>query len=143
MSCNFEKELLQEYLDKTIDPITSIVLEEHLKYCNECKKELTELKLLYWELEKEIVQIEIPEVLNQLRAEFIEQLTDEPAKNSVLRYQRIAFKKSKQFLDFMPGYTKTSKLINKGLEKAPSLVSKGIGNLVRRTIGLKPVRDRV
>lgn len=51
MSCKFDKTLLQDYLENTIEPLEKIFLEEHLKCCRECKKELNELKLLFFDLE--------------------------------------------------------------------------------------------
>lgn len=40
MSCKLNKEFLYSYADNTIDPLEKILLEEHLKYCEECSKAL-------------------------------------------------------------------------------------------------------
>lgn len=40
MDCRFDKDIIQRYVDNTIDPLEYIFLKEHLKYCGECEKEL-------------------------------------------------------------------------------------------------------
>ena len=44
MECAKIKELLSEYIDNVIDAKTKAVVEEHLKSCSGCSKELTSLK---------------------------------------------------------------------------------------------------
>ncbi len=50
MNCKLDRVLLQDLLEDIIDPVEKLVVEEHLKICKECRKELTELKLLFWDL---------------------------------------------------------------------------------------------
>lgn len=40
MSCKFDKNLIQNYIDNTIDPLELIVLKEHIAVCQDCKFEL-------------------------------------------------------------------------------------------------------
>lgn len=40
MSCKFDKDLIQNYVDNTIDPLELIVLKEHIAVCQDCKFEL-------------------------------------------------------------------------------------------------------
>lgn len=42
--CRFDREILQKYIDNTIEPLEFIFLKEHLKVCAECKDELDFLK---------------------------------------------------------------------------------------------------
>lgn len=44
MSCKLDKKFLYAYADNTIDPLEKILVDEHLKYCDECTKAL---KLIY------------------------------------------------------------------------------------------------
>ena len=37
MSCKFDKDLIQNYVDNTIDPLELIVLKEHIAVCQDCK----------------------------------------------------------------------------------------------------------
>lgn len=46
MSCNMDKKLLYSYEDGTIEPLEKIFVEEHLKYCSECNKELKIIKAI-------------------------------------------------------------------------------------------------
>jgi len=66
MSCTYYEELLHEYLENTIDPLEKIVLQEHLKICPNCRRELTELKLLYWELNN-LPDIDLPKEMSVLK----------------------------------------------------------------------------
>ncbi|WP_160686409.1 zf-HC2 domain-containing protein [Clostridium sp. C2-6-12] len=72
MSCKLDKQLLYSLADNTIEPLERIFVEEHLKYCDECKKELQQIKELEAELSEVSFEIPIPEklsVLSQLLAE--------------------------------------------------------------------------
>lgn len=40
MSCKFDKDLIQNYVDNTIEPLELIVLKEHIAVCQDCKFEL-------------------------------------------------------------------------------------------------------
>lgn len=46
MNCKFDENLLYSYVDGTIDALEKIFLEEHIKYCEKCNKELNTIKLI-------------------------------------------------------------------------------------------------
>lgn len=46
MICKLNKNLLYTYSDKSIDPLEKIFIEEHLKYCEECNKELKIINII-------------------------------------------------------------------------------------------------
>lgn len=46
MSCKFDVMLLYSYVDGTIDTLEKIFLEEHIKYCEKCNKEINAIKLM-------------------------------------------------------------------------------------------------
>ena len=46
-------DLLQQYVDREINPLEKMLLEEHLLSCRPCRQELNQLKLLDWELKHE------------------------------------------------------------------------------------------
>lgn len=81
MSCKLDKQLIYSLADNTIEPLERIFVEEHLKYCDECKKELQQIKELdnvLSELELEIPISEKLSVLSQLIAEnCIDQMENE------------------------------------------------------------------
>ncbi|MBE6062919.1 MAG: zf-HC2 domain-containing protein [Clostridium butyricum] len=49
--CSLDKYLLYSYGDETIDELEKIFVEEHLKYCSECRQKLKEIKDFDNELE--------------------------------------------------------------------------------------------
>lgn len=72
MSCKLDKQLLYSLADNTIEPLERIFVEEHLKYCYECKKDLQQIKEIDNRLNELEFEIPIPEklsVLSQLLAE--------------------------------------------------------------------------
>lgn len=81
MNCKLDKQLLYSLADNTIEPLERIFVEEHLKYCNECKRELQQIKELDNILSELEFEIQIPEklsVLSQLLAEnCIDQMENE------------------------------------------------------------------
>ena len=66
MECSVGSYMIQMYIEGTIDPLEKIFVEEHLKVCKNCRKELTRLKLLYFELENLDEPSEVPDVLEQV-----------------------------------------------------------------------------
>lgn len=50
MNCGEVKELLSEYVDDVLDPVTKAVVEEHLSACEDCQQELVSLKALVSDL---------------------------------------------------------------------------------------------
>lgn len=71
--CNLDKDLLYSYADGTIDELEKIFVEEHLKYCTQCMKELEDIRSFNNELEGlNFDNIVIPDrlsVLSELVAE--------------------------------------------------------------------------
>lgn len=68
--CKMDLNLLQDYIDGTIEPLERVVLEEHLRVCADCRKELNRLKLIDWDLKNffaETGEIPVPEELAVLR----------------------------------------------------------------------------
>ena len=68
--CKMDLNLLQDYIDGTIEPLERVVLEEHLRLCADCRKELNRLKLIDWDLKnyfREAGEVPVPEELAVLR----------------------------------------------------------------------------
>ncbi|MDP4146194.1 MAG: zf-HC2 domain-containing protein [Bacillota bacterium] len=63
MNCKFDKSLLYAYADDTIEPLERIFVEEHLKYCTECKEDLRVINVIEKGLMDMQEQISIPEKL--------------------------------------------------------------------------------
>ena len=70
MKCKFDVSLLYSYVDGTIETLEKIFLEEHIKYCEKCNKELKTIKLI----EENLLSIDndIPDRLSILSESIIE-----------------------------------------------------------------------
>lgn len=119
-TCKFDILLLQEYLDGFMDPLEKIVLEEHLKICPECRRELTGLKLTLWELDSTLnFNVEIPRELDDMRDSIVEEAAGQPIRSTTERIvgmQLKAAKTSTAFLQYIPGVTQGSQLIRDGVK---------------------------
>ena len=83
MDCKLDKFLLQDLLEGMIDPIEKLFVKEHLKICKECRKELTELKLLFWDLDdKSNYEINIPAELDHIKDSILERVAGKTTKNT-------------------------------------------------------------
>lgn len=72
MSCELDKQLLYSLADNTIEPLERIFVEEHLKYCDECKRELDLIEKLDKELNEFEFETPIPEKLSSLSQLLVE-----------------------------------------------------------------------
>ncbi|MBI9013700.1 MAG: zf-HC2 domain-containing protein [Clostridiales bacterium] len=66
MSCNFDDMLLYEYIDKTLDADEKLLVDRHLSACPSCRKKISEIKLLYYELDN-LEDISVPEEVDAIR----------------------------------------------------------------------------
>ncbi|MBU3093353.1 zf-HC2 domain-containing protein [Clostridium sp. CM028] len=72
MCCKFDKELLYAFDDKTIEPLEKIFIEEHIKYCTDCQKDLKLITIINENIKDELSHIEFPDklsIISQLVAE--------------------------------------------------------------------------
>ena len=128
LDCKFEPELLQKYVEGTIEPLEKVFVEEHIKVCRSCKKELTEIKLLFWELENiDEGEIEIPAEINNIREAVIDQVLDMETSGDRIKnfisHQKKALESMSTFINFIPGTEQGKKLV----KKAPSLIYRASG----------------
>lgn len=128
MDCKLDKVLLQDLLEGIIDPVEKLFVEEHLKTCKECRKELTELKLLFWDLnDKANYDISIPEELDQMKDSILESVAGKGSKSTtkiIFDIQRQNVRASGMFLDYVPGVKASNKLVKEGMKAAPSALRK-------------------
>jgi len=64
MSCKFDKELLYSFDDKTIEPLEKIFVEEHIKYCTDCQKDLKLITIINENIKDELSSIKFPDKLS-------------------------------------------------------------------------------
>ena len=72
MCCRVDKELLYALDDNTIEPLEKIFIEEHIKYCTDCQKDLKLIAIINENIKDELMDIEFPDklsIISQLVAE--------------------------------------------------------------------------
>lgn len=72
MTCNMDEKFLYDYEDGTIDPLEKIFVEEHIKHCNKCKKQLKIIKTIENGLKAAPNKTSVPDklsVISQMVAE--------------------------------------------------------------------------
>jgi hypothetical protein len=131
MSCSkVDSSLLQDLLDETIDPLEKIFLENHLNTCKDCRRELSELKLMYWDLgNKANYEIEYPDELDAMGELLIDAVIGEEARSNTMKIvdmQFNALKMSGKYLEYIPGANYTSQV----LKKASNGLAKGVKKML-------------
>ncbi|CAA7601333.1 Putative zinc-finger [Acididesulfobacillus acetoxydans] len=137
MDCKLDKVLLQDLLEGTIDPVEKLFVEEHLKTCRECRQELTELKLLFWDLfDKSNYEVSLPSELDQIKDLILANAAEQPAKSTaeiICDIQRQNIRASGMFLDYVPGLKTGNMLVKESVKAAPSAMLRISKGLVKAT----------
>ncbi|NLI91468.1 MAG: hypothetical protein GX434_04470 [Peptococcaceae bacterium] len=137
MDCNLDVTLLQDLLEGIIDPVEKLFVEEHVKSCKKCRKELAELKLLFWDLnDRSNYDLSFPAELDQIKGALLEEFAEKPGKNTteiIFDIQRQTARSAGMFLDYVPGVKESNELVKKGLRGAPSTIGKVSKALVKGT----------
>jgi hypothetical protein len=136
MSCKFDKEIIQKYVDNTIEPLELIVLKEHIKVCQDCKFELD----LMSKLENSMLNYfaELPE--HQLPASFMDDVLGKCYEGrSPYSYRDVLSRTWKvnksivqnisRYASYMPG----SKLAAKYIKKAGHSANNAVKSYVKRS----------
>lgn len=137
MECSIDIDLIQEYLDNTLDPLHKVILEEHLKTCEYCMLQLEEMQILFGNLDiMAEMKIDIPPEVDELRNKTLDKLPLSSGSShfgvkEMIYIQKEIMEKAGMFLQYMPGVKPGAKLIGKGIKKAPSILYKAAGTLLK------------
>jgi len=130
VTCKFDKQLLYSLTDNTIEPLERIFAEEHLKSCDECKKELELIEKLDKELNEFEFEIPIPERLSTLSQLLVENCIDK-MENEDVKLKKYNYNEDMKLVKktIIDAYKVTydnpyNKFIEKNLTKAVGLISK-------------------
>ncbi len=138
--CRFDTDIIQKYAEGTIDPLEKVFLEEHIKVCRKCKKELTELKLLFWELEN-IDEVEVPFEAYGVMESVIDSImaTEAPryGVKDLINIQKKALDGIGAFINFIPGAKEGKTLV----KKTPSSIYRLSGKAFKGS--LKLIHSRI
>ncbi|MBU3200436.1 zf-HC2 domain-containing protein [Clostridium estertheticum] len=83
MCCKFDKELLYAFDDKTIQPLEKIFLEEHIKYCTDCQKDLKLINIINQNIKDEFINIKFPDKLSTISQLVTESCISEMEKTTI------------------------------------------------------------
>jgi anti-sigma factor RsiW len=73
--CKMETWLLEDYAEGLLGVAETTLLEAHLAVCEDCRRELSHIKLLFWELESMRREpIPVPEALDGLENAILESM---------------------------------------------------------------------
>lgn len=141
MECKFDTALLQDYAEGTIDDLEKIFVDEHLKVCRKCKKELTHLKLLFWELEGiNDEEIDIPHELESIRENIVDSILADENEGfgikKLLSIQKNNLETSNMYINYIPG----KDLFQKGVKKSSSILYNASGKAIKK--GIKIIQSR-
>lgn len=79
--CNIDSSILDDYVDNTLNRAEKLLVEAHIKSCPSCRKYVSELKLLFWELDLAAKEpVDIPDDIRLLGIELCKSLEN---RNSI------------------------------------------------------------
>ncbi len=134
--------LLQDYLEGSIDPIDKIFVEGHLNACKACRRELSELKLMLWELgNRNNFEVEYPSDLDHLGQSLIDEVLGTEERSTarrVIDIQTNNIRLSSKFVEYLPGANQAPDMLkkaSKGFAKGVSAgLKKGVSKGVRKML---------
>ncbi len=147
MECKIDKYLLYEYLDKTIDPLEKIFLEQHLKDCIQCRKDITQMKLVLWEMDEiRESEIEVPPDIYKVREAALSQIFEEG--NSKLTVKDVVslplegLKLGGEILNCIPAVKSSNTLIKTGAKYSSKIISSASSKLLSGRIKILKSRTQ-
>ncbi len=147
MECKIDKYLLYEYMDKTIDPLEKIFLEQHLKTCTHCRKDITQMKLLLWEMDElSEAESEAPTEIYMARdaalLKIFEESDNKITVKDVVGLPLDGFKLGGEILNYIPAVKTSNTLIKTGAKYSSKLVSKASSKLLGGRIKILKTRTQ-
>ncbi|MGE5631833.1 MAG: anti-sigma factor family protein [Caulobacteraceae bacterium] len=138
MSCEFDKELLQKYVDNTIDPLEQVFLKEHITYCGACRNELEALMAVEKSLDSFFDDdIEVKDLDAMIRKVVDDGIYEVQMENKLkyafgkgLQISKGIAQNSSRYIGFLPG----SRLIKKGIKATASKTGSLVKTLIKREV---------
>lgn len=135
MTCKFDETLLYEYLDDLLEADEKIMVNNHLSACPHCRQKLSEIKLLFYELDN-IAEVEIPDELEALRLSVVESAFEVEHK-TLSQSISSNLKKTKETLENTPVISQV--IPNK---ENLSAAGKGLLNVTKKAVGKLPKKEK-
>lgn len=134
MSCKFDKDIIQKYIDNTIDPLELLVLKEHLKVCEDCKFELELMSKLDKSMYDYFGSLPGDSMLDEFSISVLNQCYKASKTDSlkagiskVWNFNKIVASSTVRYTSYLPG----SKLVSNTAKKAGSGINKALRSYVK------------
>ncbi|MFZ5352138.1 MAG: anti-sigma factor family protein [Bacillota bacterium] len=129
MSCRFDKNIIQRYIDNEADPLEMIFLKEHLKYCSDCQKDVELLTIADRNIYKLCNDIKLPLDLDAFTEKFVESCIEERKNrrgfikllHGSLNLTRKVANNTSKIVDYIPG----TRLVKKGVAVSAEYIAAG------------------
>ena len=136
MTCNMDEYYLYAYDDGTIDPLEKIFVEEHLKHCSKCRKQLEIIKSI--EKNLSMIQFPVPDRLSEI-SQMVAENCIESVENKDSRVKRQNYRESMKSIgniiirsQFLKNNNPYNKAINKCVKAAVSAAEKPAKKYIRK-----------
>lgn len=117
--CTVSEQTLQEHLDRELDALTELVLREHLKTCEPCRKRLSALQCVDDRLHQAMQQVVQPPAarLDAMLAELLGEAGEQPPAaiglKAYVRIQQGVLARTVGYLDYVPGARSARKAVRR------------------------------
>jgi hypothetical protein len=128
MSCKFDKDIIQKYVDNTIEPLELIVLKEHIAVCQDCRFELDLMNKLESSLHDYFGDLPNSKLLDEFGIKVLDKCYKGSKSKSikagiskVWRINKMAVSNASMYASYIPGSklaANTAKKASKGINKA-------------------------
>ena len=126
--------LLQRYIDRELNSLGKIILEEHLANCQDCRRELNHLKLMDWDLKHQIA-VEVPPELKSYRMAAINAhladkrtIENNPAAYKTWRFQQHILQHTFSFISCNP----VNRTVTQSARKSVSFFTRAISRRIKK-----------
>lgn len=128
MSCKFDKDLIQNYVDNTIEPLELIVLKEHIAVCQDCRFELDLMTKLDDSMYAHFNNMPNSDMLDEFSINVLSQCYEESKSKGIKagiskawQINKMVVNNASRYTSYIPGSklaANAAKKASKGLNKA-------------------------
>lgn len=126
MSCKFDKEIIQRYVDNRIEPLELVFLKEHLNYCDNCQEQLELINTIDKKLFEQYDNMTVPFNIDVLCEKVLDKCIEEESHTKGIRkFVRKSYETSKDMLINTTRFTKYipgNKILKKGISASTQFV---------------------
>jgi anti-sigma factor RsiW len=127
-------DLLQQYIDRELDQLETMILGEHLSSCQDCRKLLNQLKLMDWDLKHEPTIEPPPELFAYRTAAIkahlaaVKTAEDTTPLRETWRLQRQILQHTFSFMSYSP----VNRTVARSVKKTVTTLTRAAGSRIRK-----------